>query len=400
MKKAFKYELKVSQAVEQKLQSTLDTCRELYNAALEERRSAYKVAGISTNYTDQANQLPEIKQIRPEIAAVHSQVLQNVLKRVQFAFDGFFRRVKAGICAGYPRFKSKDRYDSFTYPQGGWRLEGDKLWLSKIGSMKVRLSRPVEGIIKTVTIKREGSHWFVIFACEVEPQPLPATGEVKAIDVGLEYFITDQRGEVREPPECFRESEDKLAKAQRQMSRKKKGSGHWKQAREKVARIHRKIANQRRDFLHKLSTAIIRENDIIFFELLNIAGMVRNHHLAKSISDAAWGMFTGMLIYKAEEAGRVALNVNPNGTSQECSGCGERVPKGLSTRWHNCPRCGLSLSRDHNAALNILARGMKLLPAVGQTVAARGGSTVVEPVKRESALRCEESLHSLLLTHS
>jgi putative transposase len=399
MKKAFKYRLKVSRAVGHRLDATLDACRELYNAALAERRDAYRVACKSVGYLDQSKQLPEIKKERPDVAAVHSQVLQNALKRVDLAFEGFFRRVRKGQTPGYPRFRGKARYDSFTYPQGGWRLEGDKLILSKIGSMRVRLSRPIGGKVKTVTVRREAKHWYVIFACEVEAEPLSATGEVKAIDVGLEYFITDQNGDGVYPPEYFRGHEDLLATAQRELARKQKGSARRKKAKDKVARIHRRIANQRRDFLHKLSTRIIRENDTIFYEDLNISGMVRNRHLAKSISDAAWGMFIRMLYYKAEYAGRRAVNVVPHGTSQDCSGCGEKVPKGLSTRWHRCPHCGLVLQRDHNAARNILARGMTLL-AAGQAVTAPGGLALAEPMNGEPVSGCEGARTPLLPAHT
>ncbi|MCI0485035.1 MAG: transposase [Blastocatellia bacterium] len=395
MKRAFKYKIKPSKAVERKLDATLDTCRELYNAAIEERRSAFNTSHTCITYKNQQNQLPDIKKIRPDLVYIHSQVLQDVLKRVQLAFEAFFRRVREGDNPGYPRFKSKDRYHSFTYPQSGFKLEGNKLWLSKLGTMQLAMTREVCGTVKTVTIKREGKDWFVIFTCETEAQPQAATGRVKAIDVGLEYFFVDQDGQVEENPRFYRKSEKKLAHAQKRLSRKKKYSKHWKQAKEKVARIHRKIANQRKDFLHKLSTRIIKENDIIFFEDLNISGMMRNHCLAKSIADASWGMFLWMLVYKAEGAGKRALNVNPNGTSQICSGCGNRVPKGLSERWHRCPYCGLELQRDHNSAKVIYARGIELLPAVGQTEVARGGLGVPESEKRESVKGCEDDKSSL-----
>jgi len=394
MFKTFKYRIRTSSAVEQKLEAVLAACCQLYNAALEERRSAYQVAGKSVGYVEQANQLPEIKQVCPELNQIHSQVLQNVLNRVDVAFDRFFRRVNNGQRSGYPRFKALPRYDSFTFPQGGWTLKGDKLRLSKIGSMRLRLSRPLEGRIKTLTIKRGGDKWYAVYTCEVEAKPLAPTGLVKAVDVGLESFLIDQNSYRVENPKYFKELEEKLAGAQRQMSKKKKDSSHWKRAKARVVKIHQKIAAQRRDFLHKLSTQIIGQNDIIFFELLNIAGMLKNHYLAKSISDAAWGMFIRMLTYKAAEAGRLALNVNPHGTSQECSGCKEKVPKGLSERWHRCPYCGLELQRDHNAARNILARGMEILQAAGLVVSAPGGLTVVEPTKGEplpqaSSLVCQ-----------
>ncbi|MEW6737875.1 MAG: transposase, partial [Acidobacteriota bacterium] len=273
MKKAFKYRIETSRAVERKLEATLDICRELYNGALQERRDAYKLAGISINYHAQAVQLPEIKEIRCDVDTVHSQVLQETLKRLQRAFDGFFRRIKEGSTPGYPRFKGKARYDSFTYPQGGWKLAGDKLTLSKIGSMRVRLSRSIEGKIKTVTIKREVDKWYVVFSCEVESQAIASTGKAIAIDVNLENFYTDHNGKKVDNPKHLRKSENKLKKAQKKLSRKKKGSRHWQRAQQKVARIHTKIKNQRKDFAHKQSRKIVNNNDLIFYENLNIKGM-------------------------------------------------------------------------------------------------------------------------------
>jgi len=389
MRKAFKYRLRTSQTVEQQLDRTLSLCRYLYNGALQERRDAYKIARKSISYVDQANQLPDIKEVCPEYQSVYSQVLQETLGRVKKAFDGFFRRVKRNNGkAGYPRFRGANRYDSFTYPQGGWKLDGDKLWLSKIGSVRLRLSRPVEGKIKTVTIKKECGKWFAIFSCEVEPEPLPPTGNAIGIDLGLKYFIATSDGEVVDAPKFLRQSEEKLAKAQRQLAKKKLRSNRRKKAKTKVIRIYQRISNQRKDWLHKLSTRLIRENDIICYENLNIAGMVKNHRLAKSISDAAWGMFVNMIVYKAVWAGRLDVDVYAPGTTIECSGCGEEVPKTLSTRLHQCPKCGFVLCRDWNAARNILARGLSVL-ASGQGVTARGGLALAGPENRESSLGCE-----------
>jgi putative transposase len=203
------------------MEATLDACRELYNAALQERRDCYRWTHRGIGYLAQAEQLPEIKVLRPELTSIHSQVLQDVLRRMMKAFDNFFRRVKAGEKPGYPRFKGKDRYDSFTYPQSGWKIEGDKLTLSKIGSMRIRLSRPIEGVVKTVTIKREVRKWYAIFSCETETQPLPVTGNAVGLDLGLEYFIATDDGEVVEPPKYLRQSEEELAEAQRDLAIRK-----------------------------------------------------------------------------------------------------------------------------------------------------------------------------------
>lgn len=375
MRKAFKYRVEASEAVEQQLTNTLDLCRELYNAAIEERRDAYKLQRISINYNDQADQLPSIKKDRPELKGVHSQVLQEVLKRVESAFDGFFLRIKNGQTPGYPRFKGKDRFDSFTYPQSGFSLENGKLWLSKIGTMKLHLSREIEGQIKTVTIKRESDQWYVSFSCEVEPAKQEPTAKAIGIDMNLENFYTDSNGRRVENPKYFTEAERKLAKAQRQLARKKKGSKNRQRAKKKVNKLHTKIKNQRKDFAHKQSRKLINKYDLIVYENLNIKGMVRNEYLSKSISDVGWGMFFNMLDYKAVEADKRTIDIAPHNTSQLCSNpkCGKKVMKALSQRWHKCPYCGLELSRDHNAALNILARGISVLQAEGLSVSAPGG---------------------------
>jgi putative transposase len=374
MMKAYKFRIEVSEAIEQKFEATIDICRELYNSALQERNDAYKWQHKSINYTHQQNQLPDIKKDRTDLKAVHSQVLQDALHRVESAFDHFFRRVREGYHnPGYPKYKNKSRYNSITYPQGGWTLNGDKLRLSKIGTMRVRISQPIIGKIKTVTIKREVGKWYVSFACEIDANTLPATAKAIAIDVNLENFYTDHNGKKVDNPRHLRKSEKKLRKLQRQASRKKKKSNNWKKAQRKVAKQHTKIKNQRRDFTHKQSRKLVNKYDIIFYENLNIAGMLKNPKLAKSISDVAWGMFFDQLEYKAEYAGKLAKNVNPHNTSQLCSACNKKVPKGLSVRWHKCIYCGLELNRDQNSALNILARGIELLQAEGLSVSAPGG---------------------------
>jgi putative transposase len=361
MLKAFKYRIRTSKAIEANLQNTLNVCRELYNAGLQERREAWKRCGASINYAAQCMQLPEIKAIRPDVGSVHSQVLQQTLKRLQRAFDNFFRRVKNGEKPGYPRFKPASRYDSFTYPQGGWKLDGDKLTLSKIGSVRLRLSRPIEGIIKTCTIKRQVDGWFVIFTVEDEPKPLQKTGHAVGIDVGLENFATLSTGEVVDNPHFLRRAEQELKTAQRRVSRRKRGGSNRKKAVKVLAKKHLKIQNQRKDFCHKLSNQLVKEFDVIAVEDLNIQNMVKNHHLAKSIADASWGTFTTILSHKAECAGKSMVKVLAAYTSQDCSRCGHRVRKTLATREHRCINCGLVLHRDLNAAHNILGRADRLL---------------------------------------
>jgi putative transposase len=360
--KAFKFKLKVSSQIKQKLDHTLDLCRELYNAALQERREAYRLNQVSLTYKTQANQLPAIKEYRPEFAEIYSQILQDVLKRLEKTFQAFFGRIKRGEKAGFPRFKGADRYDSFTFPQanGSFRLEGNNLYLSKIGKMKVKLSRKVLGKAKICTIKREVSGWFVIFTVEDEKELLPKTGKQVGIDVGIESFLTLSNGQQIENFKYFEASQKKLRVAQRAVAKKKKGSKSRRKAVLRLRKIHRKIRNQRNDLAHKLSTRIVKEFDVIAIEDLNIKGLAKGI-LAKQIHDAAWSSFFHKLSYKAESAGKKLIKVNPSGTSQKCL-CGARVEKALSQRWHKCRFCGYENHRDIVSAQIVLQR------AVGQTV--------------------------------
>jgi len=360
IRKAFRYRAyPTSKGTVARLQHTLDLCRNLYNCALEERRNAYRHNGISINYFSQANQLPAIKRDLPEYKDVGAHVLQDVLRRLDKAFKAFFHRVHNGEKPGYPRFKGRNRYDSFTYPDvAGWKLNGKKLRLTKIGTLKLRLHRPIQGEIKTVTIQCKVGKWYVCFSVVIpKPDPLPKTGKQVGIDVGIESFATTSDGAQIENPRWYRRAEWKLKQAQRKVSKRKKGSKRRAKAVRQLQRAHVKIGNQRRDFHHKLANKLIAESDVIAFEKLNVKGMVQNPYLAKSISDAGWGQFLRILCVKAVEAGRTAIAVKPQLTSQLCSGCGQRVDKGLSQRWHGCPHCGLWLHRDHNAAHNILQWG-------------------------------------------
>jgi putative transposase len=363
MLKTYKYRIYPSRAQVAKLDATLGLCCELYNAALQERRDAYRLCGKSISYTDQQNQLPDIKEIRTDLNRVHSQVLQEVLKRLEKAFDAFFRRVRDGEKPGFPRFRARSRYDSFTFSQSGFAIEHGKLRLSKIGRVKIKLHRPIEGKIKTLTITRTSTgKWFACFSVECETEALPATLDKAGIDCGLKEFAVLSTGEAIPNPQFFRLEEKRLAKAQRKLSAKAVGTPERKKARKAVAHIHERVANKRRDFAHKESRKLANRFAVIVFENLNIRGMLRNHSLAKSIADAAWNQLVQFTTYKAENAGRRVVQVNPQGTSQMCSGCGCVVEKSLSVRIHNCSGCGLVLDRDHNAARNILALGLQSLP--------------------------------------
>ncbi len=361
--KAYKYKIKPSKKIEAIFEQWLEICRELYNAGLQERRDAYKINSVSVNYHSQAIQLPSIKTIREDVAEVNAQVLQDTLRKLSKAFDSFFRRVQNGEKPGFPRFKAKTRFNSFTFPQmkGTFRLEGNKLHLSKIGSVRIRLSRPIEGTIKTCTIKREADGWYVIFAVEEnQSRFFPKTGEGVGIDVGIENFATLSTGETVENPQFLRESQRELKTAQRKVSRRgDKRSNRRRKAVKLLQKKHQKIQRQRADFHHKTALNMVRDFDVIAVEDLNVCGMVKNHHLAKSISDAGWSQFTSILTSKAASAGREVIRVNPSYTSQDCSQCGNRVRKTLATREHRCICCGFVAHRDHNAAINIQQRGAR-----------------------------------------
>jgi putative transposase len=356
VRKTFKYKLKPTPEQERAMAFIVRRCRELYNAALHERRDAWQKCGVSLIEASQSAQLPAIKEVRPEYRDIHSQVLQDVLTRLDRAFQRFFARVKSGETPGYPRFQGANHCNSFTYKQfsNGATLDNGFLVLSKIGRVAVRWSRPLEGTPKTVTISQEADGWYACFSCaDVPIQPLPPSGQETGVDLGIEAFATLSDGTRIFHPGWYRQAERALKTAQRRMSRRKKGSNRRRKAVTLLAKAHQKVARQRRDFHHKTALALVRENDTIYHEDLQVRNMVKNHHLAKSIADAGWSQFVSILTYKAACAGREVIAVNPAFTSQTCSGCGVLVSKGLSVRWHSCPDCGTSLHRDHNAAKNI-----------------------------------------------
>lgn len=354
---AYKYKIKTpNKQVATKLENHLFLCAELYNAALQERRDAYKLNHVSLNYFDQANQLSDIKEIRDDLTEIHSQVLQDILKRVDKTFKAFFARIKRKEKAGFPRFKSSKKFDGFCFPQSGFKLVGDKLTLSKIGSVRLRLSRPIEGKIKTCTIKREVSGWFVVFTVENEIKPLPKTKRSVGLDAGIESFVTLSDGTQIDNFKYYESTQKHLRKAQRKVSRRKKGSNSRRKAVVILRKIHEKIYNQRNDFQHKVSTHLVNQYDLIAIEKLSILGMSRGI-LSKQVNDVSWSSFFQKLKYKAENADKTLIEVNPAYTSQDCSDCGNRVKKDLSVRVHHCLKCSLKIHRDTNAAINILKAG-------------------------------------------
>ncbi|HEY4034325.1 MAG TPA: transposase [Ktedonobacteraceae bacterium] len=386
MMKAFKYRLYPTCKQAGTLQFILDRKRELYNASLEERREAYRMSHISISYNDQSAQLPAIKEIRPEYKEIYSQILQDTLKRVDKAFKAFFKRCKEGKTPGFPRFQGYDRYDSFTYPQieklkgkPTVTIENGKVILPKIGHVKVKEHRPLEGKVKTATIKHEGDYWYIVFTCEVEARvKLSYTDLPIGIDMGLKHFMTDSNGDVVDNPKFFRKSHGRLKKKQQRLSKRRNKSNHRKKAAQLVGKAHKKVRNQRRDFHHKDSRILVETFETIVFEDLSMHNMVRKPKakqdenrkylpngaaakggLNKSILDAGWGSFIELVKHKAEWAGVTVYEVDPSKTSQICSACHkEGEHKDLSVRTHVCEHCGVVLDRDHNAAVNILDRGL------------------------------------------
>lgn len=360
--KTFRYRLRPTKAQEAALEEQLRLCRNLYNAALQERRDAYRKAGKTVTAYDQMKYLSEIKEALPEYKGVYSQVLQDVLKRLERAFKAFFRRVKAGQTPGYPRFKGAGWYDSICYPQSGFSVSEKMAFFSKIGNIRIRLHRPLKGKLKTATIRRECGEWYVSYVCEVEPTPLPATDNQVGVDVGTTWFCITSDGEFVENPRHFQTAMKKLRVKQRSLSRKKRGSNRRKKAKAAVARLHRKVARQRLDFHHKTATKLIRENDLVAHEDLNVLGMGRGN-LARSIHDVGWSQFFSFLSLKAASAGRTVIRVDPRFTSQACFQCGHTCRENrIGQAKFRCVNCGHTANADHNAALNILARA---LPSVG-----------------------------------
>lgn len=355
--KTFRYRLRPTKAQESVLLEQLRLCRNLYNAALQERRDAYRKAGKTVTGYDQMKDLTEIKAALPEYSGVYSQVLQDVLKRLDKAFKAFFRRVKAGSTPGYPRFKGAGWYDSFTYPQSGFSVSEKTAFFSKIGNIRIRLHRPLEGKVKTATIRRECGEWYVSYVCEVETALLAATGSAVGVDVGTTWFCVTSDGEFVENPRHFQRSMKRLRVAQRALSRRKRGSNRRKKAKAAVARLHRKVARGRLDFHHKTAAKLIRENDLVAHEDLNVSGMGKGN-LARSIHDVGWGQFFSLLSQKAASAARTVIAVDPRYTSQTCFECGHACRENrIGQAKFRCVNCGHTANADHNAALNILVRG-------------------------------------------
>ena len=366
MIKTYKFRLYPSNAQKVLLENTIEQCRIVYNNILAYRKDMWENEHKSLTAFDTIKLLPEMKEEIPTLRQVYSQILQNVCQRVNFAYQGFFRRVKAKDGkAGFPRFKGKYRYDSFTYPQSGFEINKSKLHLSKIGNITIKQHRPIEGIIKTCTIRRTATgKWFACFSCILEDKEpvkdmLPAIG----IDMGLERFATLSNVEKIENPHFFKADQKVIAKAQRKLSKCEKGTKERAKARRALAHAYEKVVNRRNNFCHQESRKIVNQFNTIVFEDLSINEMLSDGYRAtnRAIGDVAWGQFLNFLTYKAEGANKYAIKVNPAYTSQTCSNCGNRHKIELSDRNYHCPSCGFEMDRDLNASINILGLGIQSL---------------------------------------
>lgn len=368
MQRAYRYRLYPTTAQNAALLRTLTLLRTLYNACLQERRDAWQKQRVSVTKKMQDHQLCAVRENDAEYEGIHFHLLQDVVLRCDRAFQSFFRRVKAGATAGFPRFKGRDFYKSFTFKDAAHRngaamcAGGKRLRLHGIGNVKIKLHRAHEGTLKQVRVLRLGNgHWYADFVCTDMPThtlpPATVSAEV-GIDLGLKTYAMMSDGSNIKNPRHAREGAAALAAAQQKLSACKRGSNRRHKNKKLVAKHHLKVARQRLHFQHTEALSLLHKYQTIYVEDLNVKGLAAGM-LAKSVSDAAWGQFISILVYKAESAGREVMKVNPSGTSQRCSECDAHVPKDLSVRVHRCA-CGYVADRDLNAARNILRLGQSL----------------------------------------
>ncbi|NEO81110.1 transposase [Moorena sp. SIO4G3] len=384
MRTAYQYKIKPTKAQKNVIDNWLSMLCAQYNYLLADRFNWYEANRCPVNacplvcylpelrnnpdYYSQKKTLPNLKKTRPWYKQIHSQVLQDVVKRVKLSFDRFIKGDSNGRRSGRPRFKKLHRYRTFTYPQmKEGCLEGDLINLPKIGKVKVVLHRPIPSgfKIKTASITKKCDGYYLVLSLEdktvPEVKPDINPNSIIGIDVGLKDFLTTSEGETVEIPQYYRACQKRLKVIQKRVSRRKKGGKNRLKAIKQLGKQHKKVADKRKDFHFKTANYLLSKYDVVAHEKLNVKGLTKSR-LAKSVLDAGWSSFLTILTSKAENAGLLAVAVSPNNTSQNCSNCGKKVPKKLHIRWHDCPDCGCSLDRDHNAAINIKNR------AAGQSV--------------------------------
>jgi len=377
--KAHVYRLYPTKSQAARMDSVLETCRRFYNSCLEERKTAYEERKETVGKYAQLRHVKDLKATNPFAKDVHSHILQVVADDLDKAFQNFFRRVKAGETPGYPRFRGRNRFASFGLKElgNGFKIDGRRLKLTGMGRIAVRWHRPIVGTIKRVRIIKKAGKWYAAFAVESPVcVSLPPTGETVGVDVGIASLLTLSTGERVENPRWYRKEQKKLRVIQRRVARRTKGGSNRRKAVRHLQAQHERIANRRKDYCNKLAHGLVQRYDTIALEDLRITNMARNHHLSKSILDAGWGYLVTHLTHKAEEAGRLVILVNPAYTSKTCSRCGTLFEHlTLADRWVICA-CGLSLDRDHNAAINILKRAGT--PPLGVNVAGMPACVVQE----------------------
>ena len=362
MMKSFKFRIYPTAIQERKLLNTLELCRQLYNGALDERKSYYKTYGKFFSLYEQERLLPTVRELCPEYKDIYAQLLRDPLRRLDRSFSAFFKRIKSGDKPGYPRYKSSARYNSFTYSQLGFWVEKDRIRLSKIGSIKMRLHRDFDGNIKTCRIQKSfAGKWYVDFSAEICKQPLLKTGKIIGIDLGIKNYIVSSDNQIINKPKTLNKHLERLAKASRRYSKKKSNS-----ARLHRARVYERISNANVDWQHKVTNKIVKDYDIIILEKLNIQKMKTDSksgsNIKRSISDASWYRLIQFISYKAEYADKKVVLVDPANTSKMCSRCGNiKENLSLSDRIYECDHCGLKIDRDYNASLNIKTKGLAIL---------------------------------------
>jgi putative transposase len=362
VRRAYAFRMFTNPRQEQELDIALETHRRLYNTYLDYRELAYSQHGITLTSVDCSRWFKARRRTNPYFARINFSSAQATMRRLDRAFAAFFRRIQAGEKAGFPRFQGRGRFDSIEFPAygDGIRLIGGKLYVQHVGTIRIKLHRPIAGKIKTVTLKRVAGKWYAIFSCDLGDVAIaPSTDPPVGIDVGIESFLTTSDGEHEPNPAYAETALPELRRAQRALARKRKGGKNHRKSKHKLAKIHARVRRLRKEHHHRVASKLVRRYGLIAAESLNVRGMLRNGRLSRAISDAGWSGFLLTLRHKAECAGVAYVEVDPRGTSQQCSGCGAEVRKGLSVRRHDCPHCGLSLHRDENAARNILARGLQ-----------------------------------------